>query len=290
VRFDAAPYPRSYVEFLINQEKRNFTYFEIFKDGQPLFPAYQYVDGSGRFVLRVLDAQAPSTGTYSVRAVNDRFTYAAEVARSGWSAPVTVRSLDPAAAGDPDDPEPAHTVQGHVGYYLGTRAGVPGVTVTVRSTTNAFPPRSVVTDAAGNFSAAIADSRDVELSFTKVGGINTAVSSLDAAQILRLIAGAGELDGKQTLVGDTSGNGGLATLDSVGILQYGAALLSRFPPAAGGSDWIFFPDGNAGTVTNPQFAGGSAQSYGRILLSTVPSGRIEIQAAVIGDVTGNWAP
>ncbi|MEO8603949.1 MAG: metallophosphoesterase, partial [bacterium] len=173
-------------------------------------------------------------------------------------------------------------LQGSVRYYAGNRP-VGGVALTAQSGT----------DAAGAYTVSAPVGAPLVLQPRRSGGVDGAVTALDAARVLQAVAGIRSLDAMQTLACDVTGNGTLSTLDAAEILRRAVGLTAQVPAAAAcGSDLIFVPDvspASGQVVTPPLLSGGTCQA-GSIRFepaSASTSGR-NFVAAVLGDCTGNW--
>ena len=128
----------------------------------------------------------------------------------------------------------------------------------------------------------------------RLGGFGNAVSSLDAARVLQVVAGLTSFTDSQRLACDTTGDGSLSALDAVRILQFSAGVINRLPVAtACGSDWIFSPA--AAQVTNQDvtlpLVGGGVCQQGAITLRSLSTavGNQDFTGILFGDCTGNWS-
>jgi hypothetical protein len=103
----------------------------------------------------------------------------------------------------------------------------------------------------------------------------SAVSSYDAALILRHSVGIVTLDSLQRIAADVSGNGQITSFDAALVMQYSVAIRSHFPVGARVSDtvdWAFRPP---------------IRSYTPIMSSQIDQ---NYTAILYGDVSGNWHP
>jgi hypothetical protein len=182
------------------------------------------------------------------------------------------------------------TVGGRIRYY-GSDLPVAGVTVDLLGTSN----HSTTTDAFGSFMFTQAVGGNRQLVPGKMGDLNDAISSLDAALTLQDAVGLTSFDPMQEVACDVTANGQVSSLDAARILQKRVGLLAEFNVAnLCGGDWVFFPDprlvGNQ-TLVDPQIVGGVCEA-GAIEYSPL-SGPVHDQdfvAILFGDCTGNWAP
>ncbi|MEO8601516.1 MAG: hypothetical protein ABI629_02960 [bacterium] len=180
------------------------------------------------------------------------------------------------------------SVLGAVRYYNG-QAAVPGVQMYLKGPL----PSVVQTNSQGNYDTGQMAQGTWTVEPAKQGGFGNAVSSLDAARVLQVVAGLTTFNDSQRLACDTTGDGSLSTLDAVRILQFSAGVISRFPVAtACGSDWVFIPTPEQAAnqdVTPPLIASGTCQG-GAITLRSL-STEVDNQnftGILFGDCTGNW--
>jgi hypothetical protein len=183
------------------------------------------------------------------------------------------------------------SVLGNVTYYANSRVVVPGVNVAVTGPSNL----NVSDDSSGNYSATMLAGGTWDVKPGKVGGFSNGVSSLDAARVLRVVAGLDTFTPLQMLACDVTGDGTLSALDASRILQFSAGLMTKFPAAqACGSDWLFYPSPAqvpGQQINLPSLASGACQQ-GNILLQgldTTASNQ-NFSAILFGDCTGNWTP
>ncbi|MEO8601783.1 MAG: hypothetical protein ABI629_04310 [bacterium] len=179
-------------------------------------------------------------------------------------------------------------VAGRIRFYA-TGAGVPSALVYFIGTL----PTAVQTNSQGDYSASLA-AGTWTLGPAKTGGVGNAVSSLDAARVLQMVAGLTTFNAQQRLACDTTGDGSVSTLDAVRILQFASGVITRFPAASAcGSDWLFSP--NPAQVPNqdvtPAALSGGICQQGTITLRSLATsvGSQDFTAIPFGDCTGNWS-
>ena len=208
--------------------------------------------------------------------------------------------VDPASAPTPPPtatPTPTATprpagIAGSIRYYSTTRA-VPNATVR----TNATPTRTAVSSASGAYAFTNLPPGNVTIEPRKVGdfGSPVAITALDAAQVLQVIAGTRTFDANQRLACDVTGNGTLSSLDAANILQRQVGLLPRFAVANKcDSDWLFIPTATAGAgrrLIQPSITSATCQR-GAIAYEplTADQTQQDFLGILFGDCTGNWAP
>lgn len=180
------------------------------------------------------------------------------------------------------------TLAGHVSYYMGTRSDVSGVTVSF----DGPGQPSEQTDSGGDYSASL-QSGTWTIRPSRTGGLASAVSSLDAARVLQVIAGTASFTAQQRQACDTTGDGTLSSLDAVNILRLSAGVINRLPVATiCQSDWLFTPA--PALVPNQQliqpWVSGGACQQGAIRFDplSVSVSNQSFTAALFGDCTGNW--
>jgi hypothetical protein len=166
---------------------------------------------------------------------------------------------------------------------------VPAVVVDLTGPTR----QAVQTSSTGNYSAANIPAGTWNVLPDKVGGFGNAVSSLDAARVLQVVAGLATFTPLQRLACDVTGDGTLSSLDAVRILQFSAGVISKLPVAQTcGSDWLFYPSAAANTQivpVPPSVSGGTCQQGNIQLLSlTDPVSNQNFNGILFGDCTGNW--
>ena len=178
------------------------------------------------------------------------------------------------------------SVSGHVMYYANNNVDVPGVQVDLTGPT----AKVVQTNTNGDYGSANLPSGVWNVAPGKSGGFGNAISSLDAARVLQVIAGLTTFTPTQRLACDVTGDGTLSALDATRILQFSAGVIDQLPVAAlCHSDWVFNPVSTQGSVQPPTVGGGACQT-GAIVLN-MQSGQAtnqNFQGILFGDCTGNW--
>ena len=185
---------------------------------------------------------------------------------------------------------PPSALSGRVSYYRGNRP-VDGVVLDL----DAGTPQSTSTVSTGRYAFPDAPAGTSLLHPSKTGGMNAAISSLDASWILQTAVGLRQFDAMQKLACDVTGNGSISSLDAARILQYQVHLLDHFAVADScGSDWLFIPEPDSTPnqiLTQPQAAAAScdpgAISYSPLV---APAQNQNFVAVLFGDCTGNWKP
>jgi hypothetical protein len=103
-----------------------------------------------------------------------------------------------------------------------------------------------------------------------------AISSYDAALILRHVVGMDTLDSLQQIAADVSGRSGISSYDAALVLQYVVGVRHHFPagyrPGSDTVDWAFRP---------------SSRSYAP--LESIQTNQ-NYRAILYGEVSGNWQP
>lgn len=177
---------------------------------------------------------------------------------------------------------------GLVRYYVQDRP-VPGVDVALIGT----GATSAMTDAGGAFGFATVDASAHTIKPSKQGDFKAAVTALDASYVLQKVAGLMSFNSDQSLACDVTGDGTVSALDATRILQFQAAILTRFHVAdLCGSDWVFRPMPDAAqnqTLVQPQISSSVCQQ-GAISYSPFvpPAAGQNFVALLFGDCTGNW--
>jgi sugar lactone lactonase YvrE len=180
-------------------------------------------------------------------------------------------------------------IAGSITYYMGNHSNVSAVTLSLDSASSST---TTETNSRGDFGAVV-QTGTWSIQPSKTGGFSNAISSLDAARVLQVLAGLATFNAQQRLACDTTGDGTLSSLDAVNILKFSAGVISRLPVAtACQSDWLFYPtpeqvDGQQ--IAYPALSGGNCQQ-GSILynpLSTTVANQ-DFSAMLLGDCTGNW--
>ncbi len=135
------------------------------------------------------------------------------------------------------------------------------------------------------------------VTFSKLGGGNKAITSADAAHVLKAKTGTVTLDARQRLACDVTGDGTISSLDARRILEYVVAVDDppRFKAAEQcGSDWAFVPipvPAPDQAVTVPVL---SSASCVRGSIAYTPVGAPVVgqnfAAVLFGDCTLDWKP
>ncbi len=176
-------------------------------------------------------------------------------------------------------------VSGHIMFFA-TAEPVADAMVSVGASSVAS------TESSGQYNAAEIETGEVAIEPSKQGD-RAGVSPLDAALILKSIAGGLELTPLEELACDVTGDGTISALDAARILQFTVGSLSRLPAAEQcGSDWIFVPIAEPAPgldVTMPAFAGGEC-TPGSIVHDPLEGTVIDqdFLALLIGDCSGSW--
>ncbi len=129
-----------------------------------------------------------------------------------------------------------------------------------------LPSVSDITTASGTYSLTGFGSGSYTITPSKSGGVNSAITSNDAARIAQYLTGNSSFTSVQATVADVSGAGGISSFDAALIARYAAALGA--PTGTSGS-WIFNP------VSNTH-------------LSITSDITDDYQGYLMGDVSGNW--
>ncbi len=182
------------------------------------------------------------------------------------------------------------SVAGRLRYYVGDRA-VPSATVAASGAS----ARTTTSSATGNYVLTPLAFGTIDVVPRRVGGFGspTAITALDAAHVLQVIAGTRTFDARQRLACDVTGNGSLSALDAARILQRQVGTLARFAAADQcGSDWLFEPlaaPAPGGSLTMPLLSPGAcrmgAATYQPLSGDAVGQ---DFLAMLLGDCTGNW--
>jgi hypothetical protein len=182
-------------------------------------------------------------------------------------------------------------VSGYLRYYSNDLP-VPQITVHVTSPTIVT---SASSDSSGHYVLTDVPTENILVYPDSVGGTGAAISALDAAYVLQLVAGLRTFSAAQSLACDVTGNGSVSALDATLLLQYTTGLISRFPVAtACNSDWAFVPIAAGApnqTLIQPQ-PGPDDCTMGGIAYQTLTASLDEqnFSALAFGDCTGNWQP
>jgi hypothetical protein len=235
-------------------------------------------------------ASATDTATLTATPTDTETATPSETPTATPTAPPTDTPTETPTVTETPTPSPTPALGGGVRYYVDDRP-VEDVTVAVLGDV----PDSTSTDAGGAYGFESAGPGSIALRPQKNGDINDAVTSLDAAFVLQLIAGLRTFTDDQRLAADVTGNGTVSTLDAVRILEFQAGIIDRFESAAlCGSDWLFRPEPAAAanqSLVQPQVSSGVCQP-GRISFTPVepPVAGQDFVAILLGDCTGNWQP
>jgi len=232
-------------------------------------------DGRVRVVDLDLGGSAPPTATFTATAIPPTAT------RTATPIPGTP-TRTPTSGGQ------TAAILGSVTYYAGSHPAVPSVSVDLSGSA-----ATVQTNTRGDYAANNLPAGTWTVEPSKMGGFSNAVSSLDAARVLQVVAGLTTFTDEQRLACDTTGDGSISALDAVRILQFNAGVITRLPVAtACGSDWIFRPSPAQlpnQSITNPSVSPGSCQPSAITLrsLSTTANDQ-DFVGILFGDCTGNW--
>jgi hypothetical protein len=206
--------------------------------------------------------------------------------RTGTSTRTATPTRTPVSTATPTNTRGA---SGHVEYYRDDRP-VPDVDVELLGS----PPRGDTTDATGAYSVADVPFAARTLQPRKIGGINGAISSLDAAFAQQIRVGIRTADPLQSLACDVTGNGAISSLDAARISQFRVGIVTSFEVADNcQSDWLFVPNATpvGQTFVQPQISTGFCQPGGITLPAAAPSlSNQDFIAILFGDCTGNWSP
>ncbi|MDX2168061.1 MAG: hypothetical protein SF182_13390 [Deltaproteobacteria bacterium] len=179
-------------------------------------------------------------------------------------------------------------VAGSISYYMGAKGDVPAVSMSFSGAGQA----SAETNSRGDYSVTL-PTGNWTIRPSRQGGFDSAVSSLDAARVLQVIAGTASFTAQQRLACDTTGDGTLSSLDAVNILRLSAGVIGRLPVATlCQSDWLFTPAPSIvpnQQLIQPVVGGGTCQPGGiafNPLSATVTNQNFT--AMLLGDCTGNW--
>jgi hypothetical protein len=162
---------------------------------------------------------------------------------------------------------------------------VPGVGVNLTGSSYV----SVTTNSQGQYSASVPQTT-WSIEPAKTGGFGSAVSSLDAARVLQLLAGMQQFTEQQRLACDATGDGTISTLDAVYLLQFSAGLIDHLPVAKlCDSDWLFYPvpgpEENQ-QIIPPAMVGGACQQGAIVLNPLVGSApQQNFKGILLGDCT-----
>lgn len=203
--------------------------------------------------------------------------------------PIPTPSRD---AGTEETPTPRApnrvSVSGRIRYYASNQ---PVSEVTIHLLGSVSETTFTQSDGAYGFGRLHSGSRSLRPS--KVGGIGSGISALDAALVLRASRGESSLDRAQALACDVTGNGTVSPLDAAWILQVKADMGGHFPVAETcGSDWAFLPvpaPAENQTVVDPEIALPTCRP-GAVELSPLASNVTgqDFLGILFGDCSGNW--
>jgi sugar lactone lactonase YvrE len=181
-------------------------------------------------------------------------------------------------------------ISGRITYYNNPQVSVAGVDVSLAGAASL----TVKTTSSGSYGSSNLPAGTWVVEPSKQGSIGTAVSSLDAARVLQVIAGMKTFNSLQRLACDVTGDGTLSALDAVRILQLSAGVIEQLPAAEPcRSDWLFYPSPaampNQETVL-PSISG--VCHPGSIVMDPLQTTATnqDFDAILLGDCTGNWTP
>ena len=193
----------------------------------------------------------------------------------------------------PTNTPPAASVgiSGRITYYSNSQISVPGADVSLAGTA----AQTAKTSSSGSYSVTGLPAGRRVIEPAKQGAIGNAVSSLDAARVLQVIAGMTTFNSLQRLACDVTGDGTLSPLDAVRILQLSAGVIEQLPAAElCRSDWLFYP--SPSTMPNQQIVQPSVDNSvcrpGSIIMDPLQTTATQqdFDAILLGDCTGNWTP
>jgi hypothetical protein len=169
-----------------------------------------------------------------------------------------------------------------------TNEPVPAVEILVQSSHG--ESAYAQTDGSGSFEI-LAGSDNWWLELHKDGGVNDAITSLDAAYVMQAVVGQRELTPIQRLACDVTGDGSISALDAALILQLSTGLIARFPVAERcSSDWAF-PLPSIGVHDQSPNAGDDpccSQIDSENLFEDAET--LTVAAVLRGDCTESWLP
>lgn len=181
-------------------------------------------------------------------------------------------------------------ISGRISYYTNSSVSVPAVEVSLTGPS----PQTPRTNSSGNYSATNLPGGGWRIQPSKQGSIGNAVSSLDAARVLQVIAGMTTFTPLQRLACDATGDGSLSSIDAVRILQLSAGVIDQLPAAQMcQSDWLFYPE--PALIPNQQITIPLVDNVcrpGAINLDALqsPVSNQNFEGILLGDCTGNWTP
>ena len=156
-------------------------------------------------------------------------------------------------------------------------------------------PSTSMTGIDGSFAINGLSSDTWQIVPTKTGGINGAVTAIDATLVLQSIVGLRSATTIEQLAGDVNGSGNLTAIDATLILQFVVGSLTRFPVAARcNSDFAFLPAAFSmpdQQVQAPSVGSSTCQPGGITFdpLSQFAYGQ-NFTAVAFGDVQATWKP
>lgn len=247
----------------------------------------------------------PTATVTTTRTANSTSTQVPQPTATPTFAPPTIFTTTPSATSTPQTfstvtvtPTVSVTLSGTIRYQ---RSGldVDDATVELSADPQPLDSASVVmqtaTDETGHFALHGVGIGSWRMQPRKMGGVEDAISAVDAAYALQAVAGLRGLSADEQLACDVSGDGQVSASDAQLILQRAVGLLPRFPVALMcQSDWLFTPEPPAMAqqdATAPRVSGGScvpgAIVY-HLLSSDAPNQNFSARA--LGDCSGDWQP
>jgi hypothetical protein len=157
-----------------------------------------------------------------------------------------------------------YSISGSVTYYGGSNPAVSDVIMTLSGQESGAD-----TTNAGNYSfSGLWSGYNYTVTPSKTNTSNSsAVTAMDASEVLQHIVGTDTLNTNQQTAGEVSDNGSLSAYDAALILRYAVGKITHFDAG----DWTFTP---GSTNYTPLNSNQTSQNYTAILY---------------GDVTGNWS-
>lgn len=235
-------------------------------------------------------SRTPTAPPTSSRTPTPGSTATATPSASTTASP-TALAATPSPTGSATAVPSGQDISGYLRYYSND-VPVPHMAVHASGPTTGT---SSSTDTSGHYMLTDAPTENILVHADGSGGTGTAVSSLDAAYVLRFVAGQRSLSAQQSLACDVTGNGSLSALDAAYLLRYAVGLITRFPVAtACNSDWAFIPTAASAanqTLIQPQPGPEDCTPGGIAYQSLIGSpDEQNFSALVFGDCTGNWQP
>jgi hypothetical protein len=175
-----------------------------------------------------------------------------------------------------------------VQYYGEGRLPVPDVLVELRGSDR----KASMSDARGAYGSGFIPSGTWEIEAAKSGGLGSAISAFDAAEVLRIVAEGREPRVLERLACDVSGDGLVTALDAERILDFKVRAIDELPVVERcSSGWAFVPNPapvGRQILQAPSTAG--ACQPGKILLSSLSTdaGEQNFLAVALGDCTASW--